>query len=281
MTITESLRWAEAKLQTSPSSRLDAEVLLRFVCGLAPTQIITRSHEIITDKQWADFQALLGQRIEGIPIAYLTGEKEFWSMMFKVTPDTLIPRPETETLVEQALSIIPADEAWMIADLGTGSGAIAIAIASERPRCKVIATDSSEIALAVATNNAQRHRIKNISFECGDWTLALKNAYSKNKLFNIIVSNPPYIATNDPHLKTGDVLHEPLTALASGKDGLDDLAQIIADSKNCLLDGGYLLLEHGYDQAESVRQLLREHGYRNIALHKDLAGHVRVTGAQH
>lgn len=281
MTISESLQWAEDILRISSSPRLDAEVLLRFACGVTQTELITRSQETIKDKQWTDFQALVDQRKEGVPIAYLTSEKEFWSMALTVTPDTLIPRPETETLVEQALSIIPIDEPWILADLGTGSGAIAIAIANERPRCEIIATDNSEVVLAVAKENAQRYRLTNITFVLDDWTSALKDTHSKNKYFNIIVSNPPYIAEQDPHLKTGDVVHEPITALASGKNGLDDLAQIIADSKNCLLDGGYLLLEHGYDQADPVRQLLQEHGYRNITLHKDLAGHVRVTGAQY
>ena len=275
MNITESLGWAITLLETGPSPRLDAEVLLRHVCNLSRTELITRSTDTLTDRQWQHFRSLINQRKAGIPIAQLTSEKEFWSLSLKVTANTLIPRPETETLVEQVLAIVPKDVSWDIADLGTGCGAIAVAIAGERPACRITATDFSGTALDVARGNAKTHGLNNIDFALGDWTAALNG-----KQFDIIVCNPPYIAANDIHLNTGDLVHEPLTALASGKHGLDDLTRIITDGRNCLRKNGHLLLEHGYDQADAVSQLLQQHDYHNIGHQTDLAGHVRITGAQ-
>ena len=189
-----------------------------------------------------------------------------------MTPDVLIPRPETELLVEQALAHIPEDAEWTVADLGTGSGAIALAIATERPHCRLIATDNSAAALAVARANATRLGIANVEFRHGEWLKPLAGMR-----FDVIVSNPPYVRANDPHLTQGDVRFEPESALVAGADGLDAIRRIAADAVSYLRPGGWLLLEHGYDQAQSVRALLESHGYDMVASCRDTAGHERVT----
>ena len=192
-----------------------------------------------------------------------------------MSPATLIPRPETETLVGCALSVVPPDAPWQIADLGTGSGAIALALAHERPDCTILATDRSDTVLEVAFANAQRLEVDNIMFACGDWCQPLAN-----RRFQLIISNPPYIPAADPHLQQGDVRFEPLTALAAGPDGLDALRRIITCARNHLHEHGWLMLEHGYAQAEQVEVLLARHGYCEITCHRDLAGHQRVTTAR-
>lgn len=228
-----------------------------------------------TAAQCEAFERLIEARASGTPIAYLLGRRAFWSLDLAVTPAVLIPRPETELLVELALERLPRDVECAVADLGTGSGAIALAIAHERPLARVQATDRSADALAVARANARRLGLANVGFECGDWCEALGGMR-----FDLIVSNPPYIASDDPHLARGDLRHEPLSALASGEDGLDAIRTIIATAPAHLSTDGWLLLEHGWEQAPQVRELFVLNGWRDAASARDLAGHERVTFAR-
>jgi len=275
-TIDQIIRQATQQLAAvSPSPRLDAEVLLMLVTGLARTALITRAQEPLLPEHEERLHALLTRRARGEPIAYLTGRREFWSLDLCVTPDVLIPRPETELLVEQTLVHIPEDAEWTVADLGTGSGAIALAIATERPHCRLIATDSSTAALAVARANATRLGIAKVEFRHGEWLKPLAGMR-----FDVIVSNPPYVRANDPHLTQGDVRFEPESALVAGADGLDAIRRIAVDALSCLRPGGWLLLEHGYDQAKAVRALLEIHGYDAVASCRDTAGHERVTAGR-
>jgi len=275
-TIDQIIRQATQQLAaSSPSPRLDAEVLLMHVTGLARTALITRAQELLLPENEARLHALLTRRAHGEPVAYLTGRREFWSLDLCVTPDVLIPRPETELLVEQTLAHIPEDAEWTVADLGTGSGAIALAIATERPHCRLIATDSSAAALAVARANATRLGIATLEFRHGEWLKPLTGMR-----FDVIVSNPPYVRANDPHLTQGDVRFEPESALVAGADGLDAIRRIAADAVSCLRPGGWLVFEHGYDQAQAVRALLEAHGYTMVASYRDTAGHERVTAGR-
>ena len=242
------------------------------VTGLARTALITRAQELLLPEHEEQLHALLTRRARGEPVAYLTGRREFWSLDLCVTPDVLIPRPETELLVEQALARIPVDSEWTVADLGTGSGAIALVIATERPHCRLIAIDSSSAALAVARANATRLGIANVDFRHGEWLKPLAGTP-----LDLIVSNPPYVCASDPHLTQGDVRFEPESALVAGMDGLDAIRCIAADAKSCLRPGGWLLLEHGYDQAKAVRTLLEYHGYDRVASFRDIGGHERIT----
>jgi release factor glutamine methyltransferase len=225
--------------------------------------------------QVAGFTRLIARRAAGEPIAYLTGEREFWSLSLQVNPATLIPRHETELLVEQCLARIPADANWRIADLGTGSGAIALALASERPDCHISASDQSARALATASDNARRLGLKNVAFHRGNWFEPLTE-----QRFQLIASNPPYIADRDPHLTQGDVAHEPRSALTSGDDGLDDIRHIITASPRQLQPGGWLLLEHGHDQANKILDLLQTTGYDEVSDYRDLAGQPRVAAGR-
>ena len=259
-------------LTASPTPRLDAEVLVMHVTGLTRAQLVTRAHDTLAEEQEEQLRALIARRAHGAPVAYLTGTREFWSMALTVTPDVLIPRPETELLVEQALLRIPVEVAWTVADLGTGSGAVALAIARERPRCRVIATDASEAALAVAQANANRLAIANVEFRCGEWLDPLAD-----EVLDMIVSNPPYIAEHDPHLAQGDVRFEPRAALVAGADGLSAIRVIARDARRHLRRGSFLLLEHGFDQAPAVRAVLTGHGYQAVATCPDLQGLPRVS----
>lgn len=271
-----ALKNASAALAASSSTpRLDAEVLVMHACGIDRSELITRHETILSDEQLNMLESLLDRRQRGEPVAYLTGTREFWSMEFNVTPATLIPRPETELLVEKALEHIPRDTEWAIADLGTGSGAIALAIAKERPRCRVMAIDHSPAALEVAKSNARKFRLTNIEFREGDWFEPLAG-----ETFDMILSNPPYIRAGDPHLARGDVRFEPATALVSGADGLDAIRRIARHAREFLKPGGRLLFEHGWDQAEAIEALLRQHGYRDMVYHRDLAGHARVAACR-
>ncbi len=254
------------------SARLEAEVLLAHTLGKTRTWLRTWPEHAPSPEQQRRFEALLQRRAAGEPIAYLTGERDFWDMRLHVTPDTLIPRPETELLVELALQRIPRHAAWRIADLGTGSGAIALALARERPACHVIATDISAAALAVARGNAERLGATNLEFRHGPWLAPLAG-----ERFQLIASNPPYVHPDDPHLKHGDLRFEPAAALGSAPDGLHDIREIARQARGHLQPGGWLLLEHGHDQGPAVRDILTAQGYGEPATHTDLSGHERIT----
>jgi release factor glutamine methyltransferase len=276
MTIGAALHQATETLKgASPTPRVDAEALAMHALGLSRAELIIRAAETLGDTRRARFSALIARRLAGEPVAYLTGSREFWSLPLKVTPATLIPRPETELLVERALARIPRDAGWRIADLGTGSGAVALAIACERPRCRVIATDISADALEVARDNARAHGIANVEFRQGHWLGPLGG-----ERYDLIVSNPPYVRAADPHLTAGDLRFEPRTALAAGPDGLNAIRAIAAAARRHLREGGFLLLEHGHDQGPSVGTHLCWYGYGDVATHRDLAGHERVTEAR-
>ena len=220
------------------------------------------------------YQELLQARRQGRPLAHLTGQREFWSLSLQVNQHTLIPRPDTETLVQWALEL-PLPEASKVADLGTGSGAIALALATERPAWDVLASDLSHEALRIARSNTARLQIQNISLLQCSWLSGLAAA-----TFDLLVSNPPYIADGDSQLSEGDLRFEPASALRAGADGLDALRAIIAQAPAVLRPGGWLLLEHGYDQADAVRSLLQDAGFHALASRVDLAGHDRVSGGQ-
>ena len=250
----------------------EADLLLAHAIGRSRTWLLAHGDDGIAADDAARFLALVERRAAGEPVAYLTGSRGFWSLDLAVTPATLVPRPETELLVELALARIPVDFESRVADLGTGSGAIALAIAKERPRASIVATDASGEALEVARGNAKRNGIANIEFRTGDWCVPIAG-----ETFDLIASNPPYIALGDPHLDEGDLRFEPPSALSSGIDGLDAIRAIVRDAPSHLRAGGWLLLEHGWEQGEAVRALLRETGFVEIATERDLEGRDRVT----
>jgi len=273
VTLAEYIAATEKTLAAASSTpKLDAEVLAMQVCKLTRAALYTAAWHELTDEERTALDALIGRRQRGEPIAYITGTREFWSIPIHVTSATLIPRPDTEKLVETALARIPHDADWRIADLGTGSGAIAIAIAHERPHCEIVATDRAEAAIEIASDNFHHLRLQNVEARHGDWLDALGD-----EPFDLIVSNPPYVRHNDPHLTQGDVRFEPREALDGGLDGLDALRIIAQFAKEHLKPDGFLILEHGFDQAAPVAALLRAHHYRDIVCHRDLAGHDRVT----
>jgi release factor glutamine methyltransferase len=270
-TIKTSWQIAASQLNTEEAN-LEAQLLLQHVLNVNRAWLIAHENDALQPNIHAAFEALLQRRLNGEPIAYILGYREFYGLKLKVTPDTLIPRPDTETLVEAALAKIPRDKILRILDLGTGTGAIALAIAKHRPSAQVIAVDASQAALNVATENATNLKITNIEFVLSDWFANLHG-----EKFDVIVSNPPYIERNDVHLTQGDLRFEPMTALASGQDGLDDIKQIIAHATHHLNPHGCLLLEHGYNQAHSVADLLKNAGFSGIETIKDLGGNSRVT----
>jgi release factor glutamine methyltransferase len=254
--------------------RLDAQMLVLLACGQGLHQrawLLTHDTDVLTGEQQATLQAALARRLAGEPIAYITGTKEFFGLQLQVDARVLDPRPDTETLVEWALELLQHRLEPRVVDLGTGSGAIALALKAHSPHAQVEAVDRSGDALAVAKANAQRLKLP-VQFLQGSWLEPVQGD------FDLIVSNPPYIAAADPHLAA--LRHEPLQALASGADGLDDIRTIIAQSTQHLRPGGWLLLEHGYDQSEPVQQLLTRAGFAHASSHHDLAGIVRCTGAQ-
>lgn len=270
------LEEAARQFTDSDSPRLDAEVLLAHALH-KPRSYLRAFAEVEPDAETEqDFALLVARRAAGEPVAHLTGQREFWSLPLQVTADTLIPRPDTELLVEQALEHIPANAGWRIADLGTGSGAIALAIASERPHCHIVACDLSTAALAVAQTNARQLGLNNIEFRHSDWCSAL----SEDEQFEIIVSNPPYIRAADPHLEQGDVRFESRLALVSGEDGLDAIRLILEQAKQHLVKGGWLLIEHGYDQGQSMRELFDSAGYLNAKTLQDSGQNDRLSLAQ-
>jgi release factor glutamine methyltransferase len=252
--------------------RVDAEVLLAYALSKSRSWLIAHADDALSAEHASAYTVLVEQREAGEPVAYITGRRGFWSLDLEVTPATLIPRPETELLVELALERLPVDAASSVLDLGTGTGAIALAIARERPRAQVIATDASAEALAVAQRNAERHGIRNVSFAHGDWFAPLGE-----QRFDVIVSNPPYIESHDPHLNQGDLRFEPMSALASGADGLDDIRRIIVDAGRHLAADGWLLFEHGWNQGDAVRMLLRSASFVKVSTTRDLEQRDRVT----
>lgn len=276
MQVRSLLTWAIRSLQKSTTPHLDAEILLAHVLGLSRAQIIARHDAVIESQAEQKFRQLIIRRQAGEPIAYILGYREFWSLQLEVSPATLIPRPETELLVELALQKFPANENIHVLDLGTGSGAIALAIAHERPQWSVVATDRSTAALAIATRNAERLNIHNVSFRQGNWCEAL----SSTEFFHLIISNPPYIAENDPHLLQQDLQFEPRDALVAGKNGIAELHLIVQQARHHLLKEGQLLLEHGFDQKKFLMEILHEHHYTQIENHADFSGNTRVCTAR-
>ena len=252
--------------------RIDAECLLAHCLQKPRAWLYAHAGQTIDAPQRMAFEDLVRRRGRGEPVAYLTGSRGFWTLELQVSPDTLVPRPETELLVELAIARLPDDGALRVLDLGTGSGAIALAIASERPHARVVAVDASAAALAVAESNGRRLSLDNVTFEAGDWYGGLAG-----RRFDVIVSNPPYIAIGDPHLHAGDLRFEPPAALSSGPDGLDAIRLIVAGAPAHLAAGGWLLLEHGWQQGEAVRALLAESGFTQISTEQDLEHRDRVT----
>jgi release factor glutamine methyltransferase len=273
-TVSDALHTATIMLERATASpRLDAELLLEHVTGLSRTAFrAAPERELPAQAGWA-FRQLVTRRVKGEPIAYIRAHQEFWSLVMEVTPAVLIPRPETELVVERALSHVTVGATAKIADLGTGSGAIALAIASERPDAQIVATDYSEEALHVARRNAGRlQQLGNVSFRKGSWYEPLSA-----ETFHLVVSNPPYIAEGDPDLMPEVLRHEPTTALISGPNGLEALGIIVRGAPAHLLEGGWLIVEHGWKQAAAVRSLFVETGFSEIRSHADLGGHERVT----
>lgn len=273
LTIQNSLNIATQKLAThSDSARLDAEVLLAFVLEKNRSYLRAWNDKILNPQEILQFETLIVKREKGEPIAYLTGSREFWSRDFFVSPDVLIPRPETEILIEHCLEKIPQDLPFQILDLGTGSGIIAITLACERPNAKIIAVDASDSALKIAQKNAAFHQCENIEFILSNWF-----SHVPLKKFDLIVSNPPYICKNDVHLTQGDVRFEPKSALIAAENGLRDIFTITKNAKNYLVSNGQLLFEHGYNQAQDVQQILKNASFVDVCTYHDLAGQPRIT----
>jgi release factor glutamine methyltransferase len=255
--------------------RAEAELLLLHAVQQQRSWLFTHADDVLGMDVQTAYAELLERRARGEPVAYITGSRGFWSLDLEVTPATLIPRPETELLVELALERLSRDSACAVADLGTGSGAVALALASELPLCRVTATDASAAALEVARRNTARLGIGNVAFVQGDWMAPLGDAR-----FELIVSNPPYIESDDAHLARGDLRFEPVTALASGRDGLDDIRRIVVSARGHLAPGGWLLFEHGWNQGDAARALLHQAGYDDVFTAQDLEQRDRVSGAR-
>ncbi|MCU6668996.1 peptide chain release factor N(5)-glutamine methyltransferase [Enterobacteriaceae bacterium H4N4] len=265
------LRHAVSELSASDSPRRDAEILLGHVTGRARTYILAFGETVLSSDEETQLATLLARRKTGEPVAHLVGEREFWSLPLYVSAATLIPRPDTECLVEQALARLPASPARIL-DLGTGTGAIALALASERPDCQVTAVDVMPDAVALAQRNADRLALPNVTVIHSSWFSALAD-----RQFETIVSNPPYIDEADPHLGEGDVRFEPRSALVAAGQGLADLSHIITEARQHLVRGGWLLLEHGWTQGEAVRALFQQAGYQQVETCRDYGGNERLT----
>jgi len=278
LSIQEALQDAQAKLTLAglvDSPLIDAELLLCLVLNTHRTYLFTWPEKQLTTSQTQQFEGVLQQRLQGQPIAHILGERDFWGLNLQVTADTLIPRPDTETLIEAVLETDCINISnSKILDLGTGSGAIALALKSEYPHCNITAIDQSEAALNIAKQNAQQLAL-DVTFLVSDWFSAVAK-----QQFQCIVSNPPYIEENDPHLTQGDVRFEPITALTSGADGLKDIRLIIYQAWSFLEPEGWLFIEHGYNQADAIYKIFSDAGYQNITLKYDLSGNPRVSFAQ-
>ena len=264
-----------ALLLRDDDARRESALLLRHVLGVSDAWLVAHQGDAVEVAHAVAFQHLIERRARGEPVAYLAGIRGFHAIELRVTASVLIPRAETEMLVDLALQCIPVDVDCRVADLGTGSGAIALAVAYARPQARVVATDISEAALEVARGNAERLRIGNVGFRQGDWYAGLGEGR-----FDVIVSNPPYVAEGDPHLHEGDLCFEPAAALASGADGLDAIRVIVRGARDHLRNGGWLLLEHGFDQGADVRDLLLDHGFAEVFTRHDLEGRERASGGR-
>lgn len=274
ITIKQALRQARHTFYGSESAQIDSELLLACALGCTRTHLYTWPEQKLSVSQQAFFDSLLDRRVLGEPIAYVTGEREFWSLNLRVNRHVLIPRPETELLVETALDLLP-EHGQRVADLGTGSGAIALALAKERPSWKIYASDLSPDALRVASDNALIHKLDNVRFSQGSWCDALPA-----EPLAMIISNPPYIDPQDSHLSQGDLRFEPHSALSAADAGIADIRTIITQAPTHLIPGGWLLLEHGFEQAKMVQELLRENGFSEVRTLQDLNGLDRVSLGQ-
>jgi len=261
---------SEALDSVSDSPRLDAELLLMRAIDVPRSYLIAHPEDRLDMAAWQRYSRAIDERREGKPLAYITGEKEFWSLPLMVSPATLVPRPDTELLVEQALGFVSRREATRVLDLGTGSGAVALAIAKDRPLADVTATDLHDDALAVAKENAGQFDIANVTFEQGDWLEPVRD-----REFDVIVSNPPYVRADDPALEA--LSFEPKNALVAGADGLDAIRRIAVDAVDVIVQGGWLLVEHGADQGAAVAGIFRDAGWQDVRTVQDLAGLDRVT----
>ena len=274
ITIKQALRQAQHTLYGNAGAQIDSELLLASALGCTRTHLYTWPEQVLTTSQQSYFDSLLDRRFMGEPIAYVIGEREFWTLTLRVNRHVLIPRPETELLVETALSILPA-QGQRVADLGTGSGAIALALASERPDWEIYASDLSADALRVASDNALNNKLGNVFFAQGSWCEALPA-----EPLHMIISNPPYIDPDDSHLSQGDLRFEPRSALSAEESGIADIRTIITQTPTHLSPGGWLLLEHGFEQADAVRALLVSHGFQNVRTIQDLNDLDRVSLGQ-
>jgi release factor glutamine methyltransferase len=270
--VTVTVRQALAQSGLAP---VDAKVLLAHVLGCSRAWLAAHEQDSLPQAGAEEFRMLAKRRRDGEPVAYLTGIREFWGLALAVTPDVLIPRPETEALVELALSRLPRDRASHVLDLGTGSGAIALALAHDRPLASIVGTDQSHAALAVAKDNARRLGLFNASFIVADWYAGIPTGS-----WDLIASNPPYIGAIDPHLQEGDLRFEPRAALSPGIDGSSALRVIVAGARERLSQGGWLVVEHGYDQSDAVQAFFRSAGFLQVAATRDLAGIPRVVSGQ-
>lgn len=271
--IREAQAYGRACLSSSISPDVDIQYLLCHLLDCSPTRLLLDAESDLTESQWQQFKQFIERRKNGEPIAHITGSRGFWSLELAVNDSTLIPRPDTELLV--ALALAKVEAGMKIIDLGTGSGAIALSIADERPDITMIATDFHLPAVQLAQANARKHTLNNVHFMQAFWLTACQQ-----NQFDMVISNPPYIEADDPHLQQGDVRFEPLSALISGPDGLDDIRLITEQATNCLRPNGWLLVEHGYDQSVAVQQLFSAAGFSHISAHQDFGGNDRAVMGQ-
>lgn len=274
-TVRALLQAGAAALAGSESARLDAEVLLGFCLDDTRTALYAHPERVVADACAQRYRSLVRRRAAGVPVAYLTGQREFWSLTLRVTPSTLVPRPETELLVAEALERMPRRGMPRVVDLGTGCGAVALALATERPGARMVASDVSAAALDVARTNARTLGHPQLALVRTSWMEGFAA-----QAFDLVAANPPYVADHDPHLERGDPAHEPRLALAAGPDGLDAVRAIASAARSRLRPGGWLLLEHGRDQGAAVRALLAEGGYRSVGTAADAAGLERVSAGR-
>lgn len=273
MTISQTLSYGCSSLVRSESAEIDSQFLLCHLLNCQTSYLHSRSEQTLTQQQQQQFEQLVKQRQQGKPISHITGQRGFWTLDLNVTADTLIPRPDTELLVDLALEKLRPK--MVVADLGTGNGAIALSLAQQQTSAQILAMDQSWPALLVAQGNAANYKLTNIHFWQGQWLAAIAD-----QSLDVVISNPPYIKNDDPHLKQGDVRFEPLSALVSGGDGLDDIRIIVKQAHRCLKPAGYLLVEHGYDQAQYVQQLFEDAGFIEVSSQQDFGGNDRVMMAK-